>query len=181
MDIAKIIAKNLSEWMASTPGLDTLQKLEAKSGVGFGTVRRAKERRRKHYRREARADRDRLRAQPGRVADAQGDRKPPGRHRSQPFRAAPTRPPPSFGPGTRRGRPGPKHRDAALGRQHPGANPADPLLQRHQWPSGHWHPAHRQRQSPQGKRRLNSRSWSNPRNSSHAHRLGLNEETTRDP
>lgn len=42
MDIAKIIASNLTAWMAATPGLDTLQKLEAKSGAGFGTVRRAK-------------------------------------------------------------------------------------------------------------------------------------------
>lgn len=42
MDIAAIISKNLAAWMASTPGLDTLQKVEAKSGIGFGTVRRAR-------------------------------------------------------------------------------------------------------------------------------------------
>lgn len=42
MDISKIIAENLTAWMAGTPGLDTLQKLEAKSGAGFGTVRRAR-------------------------------------------------------------------------------------------------------------------------------------------
>lgn len=42
MDISKIIAANLTAWMAATPGLDTLQKLEAKSGAGFGTVRRAR-------------------------------------------------------------------------------------------------------------------------------------------
>lgn len=42
MDIAQIISKNLSDWMASTPGLDTIQKVEAKSGVGFGTIRRTK-------------------------------------------------------------------------------------------------------------------------------------------
>lgn len=42
MDIANIISNNLADWMASTPGLDTLQKVEAKSGVGFGTVRRTR-------------------------------------------------------------------------------------------------------------------------------------------
>ena len=42
MDIAAIIASNLSAWMQANPALDTLQKLENRSGVGFGTVRRAK-------------------------------------------------------------------------------------------------------------------------------------------
>lgn len=42
MDISKIIAANLTAWMNETPGLDTLQKLEVKSGIGFGTIRRAK-------------------------------------------------------------------------------------------------------------------------------------------
>jgi len=42
MDTAAIISTNLTAWMAATPGLDTLQKLEARSGVGFGTIRRAK-------------------------------------------------------------------------------------------------------------------------------------------
>ena len=42
MDIANIISKNLADWMATTPGLDTLQKVEAKSGIGFGTVRRTR-------------------------------------------------------------------------------------------------------------------------------------------
>lgn len=42
MDISAVIATNLSSWMESTPGLDTVQKVEAKSGVGFGTVRRAR-------------------------------------------------------------------------------------------------------------------------------------------
>lgn len=42
MDISKTIAANLSAWMAATPELDTIQKVEAKSGVGFGTVRRAR-------------------------------------------------------------------------------------------------------------------------------------------
>lgn len=42
MDISSIISTNLTAWMAATPSLDTLQKLEAKSGVGFGTIRRAK-------------------------------------------------------------------------------------------------------------------------------------------
>lgn len=42
MAIAKTISRNLTAWMDATPALDTLQKLEAKSGVGFGTIRRAK-------------------------------------------------------------------------------------------------------------------------------------------
>lgn len=42
MDIAKVIADNLTDWMESTPTLDTFKKLSAKSGVGFGTVQRAK-------------------------------------------------------------------------------------------------------------------------------------------
>lgn len=42
MDISKIIAANLTAWMEATPGLDTIQKVEAKSGAGFGTVRRAR-------------------------------------------------------------------------------------------------------------------------------------------
>lgn len=42
MDITATVAANLSAWMAETPALDTLQKLEAKSGVGFGTIRRAR-------------------------------------------------------------------------------------------------------------------------------------------
>lgn len=42
MDISSVISTNLTAWMAATPGLDTLQKLEARSGVGFGTIRRAK-------------------------------------------------------------------------------------------------------------------------------------------
>ncbi len=42
MDITSIVAENLSAWMEGTPALDTIQKLEAKSGVGFGTIRRAR-------------------------------------------------------------------------------------------------------------------------------------------
>lgn len=42
MDIAKIISDNLTDWMAATPSLDTFKKVSAKSGVGFGTVQRAK-------------------------------------------------------------------------------------------------------------------------------------------
>lgn len=42
MDIAAIISANLTSWMAETPALDTFKKLSAKSGVGFGTVQRAK-------------------------------------------------------------------------------------------------------------------------------------------
>lgn len=42
MDITKAIAENLSTWMKNHPGLDTIKKLSSKSGVGFGTVRRAR-------------------------------------------------------------------------------------------------------------------------------------------
>lgn len=42
MDIAKVISHNLTVWMAETPSLDTFKKVAAKSGVGFGTVQRAK-------------------------------------------------------------------------------------------------------------------------------------------
>jgi len=42
MDISAVIAANLSAWMEATPELETVQKVEAKSGVGFGTVRRAR-------------------------------------------------------------------------------------------------------------------------------------------
>lgn len=42
MDISAIIAKNLSAWMDANPSMDTLQKVEAKSGAGFGTIRRAR-------------------------------------------------------------------------------------------------------------------------------------------
>lgn len=42
MDITDHIASNLDTWMASTPNLDTLKKVAARSGVGFGTVQRAR-------------------------------------------------------------------------------------------------------------------------------------------
>ena len=42
MDISKIISANLTAWMGSTNDLDTVDKVTAKSGVGFGTVRRCK-------------------------------------------------------------------------------------------------------------------------------------------
>jgi transcriptional regulator with XRE-family HTH domain len=42
MDIAKIIAINLTEWMATTPNLDTLKKVALRSGIGFGTVQRTR-------------------------------------------------------------------------------------------------------------------------------------------
>lgn len=41
MDINQIIAANLTAWMSSS-SLDTVQKLEEESGVGFGTIRRAR-------------------------------------------------------------------------------------------------------------------------------------------
>lgn len=42
MDITDHIAGNLSAWMDETPNLATLKKVAAKAGVGFGTVRRAR-------------------------------------------------------------------------------------------------------------------------------------------
>lgn len=42
MDIAKTIGANLTAMMAAHPCLDTLKKIAARSGVGFGTVQRAK-------------------------------------------------------------------------------------------------------------------------------------------
>ena len=37
-----LIAANLTAWMGDSPGLDTCKKVAEKSGVGFGTVQRAK-------------------------------------------------------------------------------------------------------------------------------------------
>lgn len=42
MDIAQVIAQNLSTLMAADPERDTLMKVSKAAGVGFGTVRRAK-------------------------------------------------------------------------------------------------------------------------------------------
>lgn len=42
MDISQRIAHNLSVWMAATRGRETLMQVAKASGVGFGTVRRAK-------------------------------------------------------------------------------------------------------------------------------------------
>lgn len=42
MDISKIIGTNLTALMDGPQGLDTCKKVAAKSGVGFGTVQRAK-------------------------------------------------------------------------------------------------------------------------------------------
>lgn len=42
MDINAVISKNLTAWMKDTPSLDTIEKVERRSGLGFGTVRRAK-------------------------------------------------------------------------------------------------------------------------------------------
>lgn len=42
MDITKVIGANLTAWMAATPALDTIEKVEARSGIGFGTIRRTK-------------------------------------------------------------------------------------------------------------------------------------------
>jgi len=42
MDINTTIAENLTEWMADHKTLNTMKKLAAKSGVGFGTIQRIK-------------------------------------------------------------------------------------------------------------------------------------------
>lgn len=43
MDITQAIAKNLGAWMEDAPeDINTIKKLAAKAGVGFGTVRRAR-------------------------------------------------------------------------------------------------------------------------------------------
>ncbi len=42
MDIAQVISHNLTELMATYPDRETLLKLSKAAGVGFGTVRRAK-------------------------------------------------------------------------------------------------------------------------------------------
>lgn len=42
MDISAAISRNLTDWMNASPALDTLKKVEAKSGLGFSTIRRAK-------------------------------------------------------------------------------------------------------------------------------------------
>ena len=42
MDISQRIAHNLSAWMASTRGRETLMQVAKASGVGFGTVQRAR-------------------------------------------------------------------------------------------------------------------------------------------
>jgi transcriptional regulator with XRE-family HTH domain len=42
MDISQRIAHNLSAWMTNTRGRETLKQVAIASGVGFGTVQRAK-------------------------------------------------------------------------------------------------------------------------------------------
>lgn len=42
MDIKQIIAQNLSRLIDQSPVLDTVEKVSSRSGVGFGTVRRAR-------------------------------------------------------------------------------------------------------------------------------------------
>jgi transcriptional regulator with XRE-family HTH domain len=42
MDISQRIAHNLSAWMAATRGRETLMQVAKASGVGFGTVQRAR-------------------------------------------------------------------------------------------------------------------------------------------
>lgn len=42
MDIASVIAYNLSAWMGASANLGTIKALSKASGVGFGTVRRAR-------------------------------------------------------------------------------------------------------------------------------------------
>lgn len=42
MDIVARVAHNLSAWMSAHPDLRSIKKVAARSGVGFGTVQRAK-------------------------------------------------------------------------------------------------------------------------------------------
>lgn len=42
MDISEIVGARLSAWMTSNSSLNTIKKVQAKSAVGFGTIRRAK-------------------------------------------------------------------------------------------------------------------------------------------
>lgn len=42
MDIAQVIAQNLAMWMEASANLGTLKALSRASGVGFGTVQRAR-------------------------------------------------------------------------------------------------------------------------------------------
>lgn len=42
MDIARVIAQNLSAWMNASANLGTLKALSKASGVGFGTIQRAR-------------------------------------------------------------------------------------------------------------------------------------------
>lgn len=42
MDIKLVIAQNLSRLMDQSQTLDTIKKLSSRSGVGYGTIRRAK-------------------------------------------------------------------------------------------------------------------------------------------
>ena len=42
MDIIARISRNLTYWMGQHPDMNTLKKVSARSGVGFGTVQRAK-------------------------------------------------------------------------------------------------------------------------------------------
>lgn len=42
MDINKVIAENLSAWMESDPKLNSMKAVRKSSGIGYGTVQRAK-------------------------------------------------------------------------------------------------------------------------------------------
>ena len=42
MDVMQIVSANLGQWMQDREDCSTLKKLAAKSGVGYGTVRRAR-------------------------------------------------------------------------------------------------------------------------------------------
>ena len=127
MDIASIISENLTAWMAATPGLDTLQKLEAKSGTGFGTVRRAKNG-------DGNITVDRLAAIAAAFGRTPAELLTPKRAENSkpaPLEAVPNCTDPaardlwlSYCNASERAQ---AIVDAALGRQRPGADPADPL------------------------------------------------------
>lgn len=42
MDITATIAANLNTWMEASPTLNTIKRVAARAGIGFGTVRRAR-------------------------------------------------------------------------------------------------------------------------------------------
>ncbi len=127
MDISATISENLSDWMARTPTLDTFKKLSAKSGVGFGTVQRAKNG-------DGNITVDKLTAIAAAFGRTPAELLTPKRaedSKSAPLEVVPNCTDPaardlwlSYCNASERAQ---AIVDAALGRQRPGADPADPL------------------------------------------------------